>query len=684
MANSIRFTGFARASLIALEAAQGGLTSAAETGPAGWGADDEAPSGGPISIITERSTLMIAPDSVIFRVDTSTADFDTPYQPDPELYDQRYHDLVYLWDFGTGETDVYTAPVNVLASWKKANVAYGPFVAKMFTRDMLDGLASKTFTVGLTVIEPSSGKVSSTTIDITVSDPDSAFTAATTYVVATDGDFTGAPAHDPANEFTRLVDAMTAATTDVESNRVLFKRGQTFSMAGWNDTVNNNFRDHYLLGDWGTGTKPVIDMVPAAADAYFLFTNFNFNHVNIDRTSDVRIENLKFIGDYDATTASGDTTKRIYYARSQIFSAISGVDVDGVGAQIAFGFQIVGSVTAFNPPVMHLHDSSITNYGTYPLYYSPAVHTKVLFTGFRGAQNPDAHGEAGGATFRNGWSDVYIDGSDFFHNSGKPTNVPQQPLRMFDTPPTKDNGEFYHGAFCNIQRTSVEGAAKCFSITSNHSEPQRSARINALYEHCVFVKHVESEQVATVNSPGMTFRSNLVVIPGAPTAVKGTNFWFHMGANDASGIASGSPTKIYNNTFVCLRTTVQNEGRVPNLNVDNLNAGWWDNSITIENNIEHYPNLDTPVVAAAPLDDTSPVLWVPRYKGDNTGGVLDSRYAPPVGSLRTFAPVNDPGGTGVSSAIGAATSGLSAFDSIRLVVRPMYPSKGAWEVIAHE
>lgn len=90
------------------------------------------------------------------------------------------------------------------------------------------------------------------TITITVLDPDTEFDD--TYVVATDGNFTGAPS---GTQVTSVDAAMAAINTSADGTkrRMLLKSGQTFSASMISPNIN---LDAFHIGAWGTGDKPIL------------------------------------------------------------------------------------------------------------------------------------------------------------------------------------------------------------------------------------------------------------------------------------------------------------------------------------------------------------------------------------------------------------------------------------------
>ncbi|HDR28348.1 PKD domain-containing protein, partial [Rhodovulum sp.] len=234
----------------------GGTTQAEETpAPPSPAPPPPAPGpgldGGIVSITVDRTSLRCAPDSVRLGVDLSNSTFDTPGPAPGANYDPRLHELVYIWD--TGDTGEWSAPQNVLAEWNDKSKGRGPWIAHCYD-------APGTYTVRLTVIEPSSGKQAQATASITVEDPNDVYAGAETVCINPPGDdnFTGAP--DGA--MTVQMDGVSVKVRDqswwnsVKGNtkrRFLLKAGATYGPVAFELNYSDD-PPHFYLGTYGSGT----------------------------------------------------------------------------------------------------------------------------------------------------------------------------------------------------------------------------------------------------------------------------------------------------------------------------------------------------------------------------------------------------------------------------------------------
>lgn len=138
------------------------------------------------------------------------------------------------------------------------------------------------------------------TIVVTVQDPLTVFPQANRYIVAADGDYTGAPAAD--NFYTSYLAAIEAAKTADEDCLVLVKRGQTYPVSGL--TVNGPaFREltaNWHIDAWGTGAKPKIVCDFGGSPQGSTFTIL---HVLIECAS-FTLANLHFTGLYNSSVSA--------------------------------------------------------------------------------------------------------------------------------------------------------------------------------------------------------------------------------------------------------------------------------------------------------------------------------------------------------------------------------------------
>lgn len=666
---TLNLSGFATGDSLSIAVTQDGQTAGPLTVPA-WARND---SGGTIAINVDRTELKCAPDSVRFSVDLSAAVFDTSGPATGEHYDARMHDLIYLWDFG--DTGDWSAPVNVLAEWKKRSVAKGPWVSHMYRQP-------GSYDASVLVIEPSTGKNATASVSIVVADPDVAYAASNTICVnpVGDGDFAGAPPG------ARKIGVDALLTTSPEwlneqggnAKRWLFKRGASFDV---NLFLTSMDTQGITFGSYGTaGQKPILNAIgQPSSDKSPFFWNGGYPSHPQNLPPDIRFFGLNIRGNFDPTTMRSDRDSTgmagtAIAAFGNVHMIVSECDFSGFMATTIY-FDPVDQTFANR---MHLDDCTLSDFGgQYPIYCATttAPDSAISLTGCRVAQNPNAvdtdantHGSSRATIRIDHAQHTHVRGCDFFH-----TDRAQHCIKTPETP-------WSEGVIVNIHSTAFEGGFGAVVLGGNTTTPtpgnglRRSSVQNVILDGLIYVGNHSSNQPFRSFVTGVTIRNSIVSIPAIPTYMWSADSFIVLqshGTFDPT-VVGAAPIRIYNNTFRMDRTSGQNNSHVPPLVNDTYANGLFTN-VTTDNNVIHMPNLDTPLTAAAPVSDT--VLWTPRGLGrrDPDTLVLDSAYALPADAVKATRPL--PG----SAALGAALSGEVSYMDIRLKDRPEPPSQGAWE-----
>ena len=167
--------------------------------------------------IAQRARLNVAPEGFFFEAEVDG--FDATGPRGRAVYDDRFHDLYYFWNFDDPYT--FKAPENLPPEHRNANIAYGPVAAHTFRR-------AGQYNVSVLVVEPSSGKFTTTKRTVTVGNPDVVFGGQNTIFVDTTGTGKGAPAG------ALIVKALDRAVGMVQGNdqtpkRIMLRRGQSFT-----------------------------------------------------------------------------------------------------------------------------------------------------------------------------------------------------------------------------------------------------------------------------------------------------------------------------------------------------------------------------------------------------------------------------------------------------------------------
>lgn len=183
------------------------------------------------------------------------------------------------------------------------------------------------------------------TITITVQDTLDFFLPADRYIVAADGDYTGAPEAD--NFYTDYLSAISASQVADRDSLILVKRGQTYPVSGITNGIFFSQDDaNWHIDAWGEGELPKIicdfGASPQGSGAAVL-------HVLL-RCESFTLANLHFKGLYNSTTSDQMVEGEL------VLSGTSGGDGNSMDAEIIF---VGWGGTATTPTPTH----NVTMYG---------------------------------------------------------------------------------------------------------------------------------------------------------------------------------------------------------------------------------------------------------------------------------------------------------------------------------
>lgn len=162
-----------------------------------------------------------------------------------------YNDVIFIWDFDDPYSTYYnmdTDPRSDLIG-KTANYIVSPYGAHVW-EDV------GTYTVKCFAYNTSDSTWEEQSVSITVTDPYDSIPAANRYLVASDGDFTGAPAAD--NTYTNITTAIQAFNAATVSSMLLLKAGDTITMSAAITSRPNSATSHYVVKSWGSGAQPKV------------------------------------------------------------------------------------------------------------------------------------------------------------------------------------------------------------------------------------------------------------------------------------------------------------------------------------------------------------------------------------------------------------------------------------------
>jgi hypothetical protein len=206
---------------------------------------------GPRLMLHASRRAAVAPAGVAFTAEAVGWGVENPSQ-----------DLRFDWDFGDATAEFARVP-RIAAVWgTSANRAYGDRAAHVFhpSAEEFGAAAAARYTVRCTATD--GARAVTATVQVEIANPDLVFAGDRTLLVASDGDFSEAPAPTFGAPFARA----RSFEDGTGNRRVLFKRGQRFELSR---TIHFSGMGGGAaqLGAWGTGAAPVLSgMAPVKRD----------------------------------------------------------------------------------------------------------------------------------------------------------------------------------------------------------------------------------------------------------------------------------------------------------------------------------------------------------------------------------------------------------------------------------
>ena len=643
----IGFQGFTAGSPVALLADQGAVS--AGNSVARWGG-----SLGQIGIEVQTAGTNVAPAAVrLTAVDPVGFTLSSP--PTGTAFDPAFHEITYIWTVRDAPLAAFTAPQNMVAGWNDPNTAYGADVAFSFPDP-------GTYTIDLWCIDRL-GTTAIAETTLTVSDPDAVYPGTQTLCLAQDGDFAGKPSG--ALEFTSAT-ALNAGITSLSSPaRILFKRGEDTTLE-----ISSNENLQYI-GAWGAGAPPIVRPP----------TRGRLSRPRL--MQQYTVTDITFLGGWDAATETGSPSDNAFFTRDNPASCwfhyhrcrFSGFEIfeptPGLGAPAGSGVFFTNTV--------------VENWRDYAVFCNSVTQqTFFAIVGCRLSQNVDAlNGGTKNGLYNNhgpirvsNLTNIYIAQTDLFSRTGwspLTTDTADQPcIRLNSSPKAPGNSAIIERVVCEggFFQIALEGA--------NVSTEERDA--NYVLDKVLCISTSKSIQRFLGNRfGGATIRNMLAILPDVPEYHG--NSWvggillspdisepFHQANLD-------SPVSVHNCSIINLRGSANDDGDVWPVVSSNGNFV----NETVENNIAHAPNIDTPVNGDAPLDMAAALVGVtPRYKGvrfnfDHEEGTLGA-------DVQTGASFTLPYPNGTDQSYWQAIEATDRLHMIRNIDDPLLADEGDFTV----
>jgi hypothetical protein len=568
-----------------------------------------------------------APAPVFFRAGT-VANCDTP-GPSGTVYDPRFHDLYYVWSFGDPANAVPANASNlmVLAQWKNVNIGYGPNPCHVYN-------THGTYTVTLTVYEPSSRKKGSVTVDVTIGDPKVAFPGTRTIIYNPGGAFNitpygyVGPQVITSTNFADVIAARTNSGVGAQNAQILLVPG-----------VEENFTSYITNNPaWANIRMGALDM--ALTKPILRRTGFS-EELMIRQQNSLAVERwifgTRWEGPYDSAREQGPVVRP--------FSSNNAGD----GGAFTFlagehncefdGWEAVAAATGDATPytLYHVHSQvDVTNWQNYGLHGSQSGESHTAVIACRAAQHPDA--------LSGGGKDV-----GWYNNHG--------PLRDFGSKTISiDVVDFFTRNGWSTGGTGIDGVGiaadqACIRINTNGRDDVKAYVSRAMLEGMVWIEEQDSTKIdrpgnyvfdkfVQVMSPrtiiaafnakhgGETIRNGLGVLLAGPkqATTNHTSKWIgptnNFGMDPEDDNYAIEETKeaendvrfmAFCNTLLDLRSN-SDANNVTLIDIDTSGAENFSDMV-VENNIMHQPNRSPALVPFAPVSLATLTGITGRHRG---------------------------------------------------------------------
>ena len=580
------FKGFTTGSSVALSAAQGVNTASRST--SSWG----LASVGNLNIATYAPPSMAAPAGVWFEA-TDVSGFVVPSQPElSEIYDPSYHEITYIWTVRGAPLAPFDAPDNMVSEWNDPNVAYGKKVAFLF-------LDPGSYTVDLWAVD-ALGTTATAEVSLTVVDADTVYPGTRTICFSTDSDWSGEkPGCQRISSVAALQTAVDAAS---QPPRILFKRGQDIAdMELFVDDAKLGY-----IGAWGSGERPILR--PAH--------NQNILRIwNSYADDELTITDIAFQGDWKSDTETG-------LPDESPFNFITNpTDCQFTIANCFFsGFTATWIATGKDHPArMIFANNVVTNWRDYGLFIHNTFDLGIRYAvlGCQVAQRVTAlnggtknglfntHGPIRCADAAN----FYVAVTDLFSRTGWSGLNPDRA----DQPCIRYNHLAAVGRHFNMDRCVLEGGFQQLAFAGQNGSTQENPGNFVIDKALLIATAKTSKAFMVAEFGGVTARNVLGVMPNAP-AYHG-QIWkgaiiFEMDVPTVLNI--GTKQQVYSCSFLSLR----NQGNDPGHDWQVTTGNDVFDDFTVENNMLHAPDLDTPETSFTPVSTSGTIQGViPRYLG---------------------------------------------------------------------
>lgn len=554
-----------------------------------------------LSIRVTVPPLAVAPMGVFFEAELATP-FDTalPGADFPAAYRPAFHEITYVWSLP--DAGPVRGPEHLVEAHRRTDRAMGPFMARVFTTPGRHRVSVEAFAPD--------GRRGRAEVTVDVADPESAFGPDYTIIVAQDGDFTGAPAHNRRNAVRDLASAFKRynALKGTSQVQILLRRGQVHLPPVERGLEFRSQPAHCHIGAWGSGPRPVVDLSHSDASLFLV-------HPKWDGYALV-LRDLHFRGGWDPTTelwrdahqgaivaTRGDAALLLHNCHEQGCA----VTVNSRPPKRSSGFR---AMTFFNEYVK-------TDFKDF-LLLSPRDEIDVAITGCRVVQNPQAlnggenravtsygvYGRNAHSFIRCSARRLYVASNDIFTRHGWALQ------KVFDNPAFRLNRNDIPDMQLVIARNHIEGMMV-------RASKRGAVPMNMLIEQNYMISNPSTTQAARFGGGAVSLRNNIMLEHNTPK-LRGTGPGFQgfvkLGWDGQNINTRDMPILIHNNSFILLRTD-SNAKHGPGTIVKE-EAGF--SHVQEGNNLLWAPAFSDDPTGDGPLETTS-LGWDARYRGARLG-----------------------------------------------------------------
>lgn len=544
-----------------------------------------------LEILPVTSDTVAAPAGIWFEA-VSVSGFDVSGPGPGEIYDPSFHEITYIWSVRGNPLSAFTAPENMVQGWNDPNLAYGKKVSFLFNDP-------GTYTIDLWAVDKE-GTVGIAETTVVVADPDAVYPGTRTVCFSTGGSWAGEkPGCQRITSLTALQSAINNANAPL---RVLFRRGQVIPNVEL--VVTNGLLGY--VGAWGTGTRPALR--PAHEENMIRFTGSTsmteFTVTDVDFRGDWRSDSEVGLPDISPFNFISSNVDCFYTIANNSFDGFTAIWL-GTGTD--------------HPAKMIFANNQVTNWRDYGLFIHNSLDdgSRMAVIGCKIAQHVDAlnggaknglyntHGPIRTADSAN----FYIAITDLFSRTGWSALGPDRA----DQPCLRYNHLGTVGRAFNMDRCVCEGGFNLLSFSGQNNNTAENPG-NFVIDKALLIGTAKSAMsFVACEFGGLTVRNTLGIMPNVPIYhglawSGGVRYSLH----NPNSLNLATDQQIYSTSFLSLRNAANDDNQ--NWRME-TGAAIFD-TVTVENNVLHGPNLDNPTTDQAPVSTAATISGVsPRYRG---------------------------------------------------------------------